>query len=73
LHCFSGRRNFLSGIAAGGLTQLPEAARAADDRLNIVGPKSGYTPQIGTLVSMLSWMRPQILGVVKGMTCESST
>jgi uncharacterized damage-inducible protein DinB len=68
LPCLSDRRNFLSAIAAGGLTLLPEAARAADDRLNIVGPKSGYTPQIGTLVSMLSWMRPQVLGAVKGMT-----
>lgn len=39
-----------------------------DSEVNIVGPKEGYTPQIGTLVSMLNWMRMVILAPVRGMS-----
>ena len=35
--------------------------------INIVGPKEGYTPQVGTLVSMMNWMRYVILRPVGGM------
>src|ERR1700743_3534280 len=42
----------------------------ADDDRNIIGPKEGYSPQIGTLVSMMAWLRPQVMGSVKGMTVE---
>lgn len=38
--------------------------------INIMGPKAGYTPQIGTLVSMLDWMRMVILSPVKGMSSK---
>jgi hypothetical protein len=41
---------------------------ANDD--NIIGPKEGYSPQIGTLVSMMAWLRPQVMGSVKGLTME---
>jgi hypothetical protein len=40
------------------------------DGINIVGPKEGYSPQIGTLVSMLNWMRMVILNPVKGMSVQ---
>ena len=36
--------------------------------INIVGPKEGYSPQIGTLVSMMNWMRNVILMPVRGMS-----
>ena len=36
--------------------------------INIVGPKEGYTPEIGTLVSMMNWMRNTMLRPVYGMT-----
>jgi hypothetical protein len=36
--------------------------------INIVGPKEGYTPHIGTLVSMMNWMRMVILSPVKDMS-----
>lgn len=36
--------------------------------LNIVGPKEGFSPQIGTLVSMMNWMRSVILMPVRGMS-----
>jgi uncharacterized damage-inducible protein DinB len=36
--------------------------------MNIVGPKEGYTPEIGTLVSMMNWMRNTMLRPVYGMS-----
>jgi hypothetical protein len=36
--------------------------------INIIGPKDGYSPQIGTLVSMMAWMRMVLLSSVHGMT-----
>ena len=41
---------------------------SADEHVNILGPKPGYSPQIGTLVSMLTWMRMVVLESVKGMS-----
>ena len=37
---------------------------------NIIGPKEGFTPQLGTLVSMMNWMRFVILRPVKGMSVK---
>src|SRR5215831_5088396 len=63
--CFSNRRSFLTGAAAFtagfpallGALSLPITAHASDSNLNVIGPKSGYAPQVGTFVSMLTWMR----------------
>jgi hypothetical protein len=41
-----------------------------DDDINIIGPKEGYSPQIGTLVSMMTWMRMVMESSVKGMKME---
>jgi hypothetical protein len=67
------RRNFLKSSAAfttgiSGLMLLPSLAWSADEGVNIIGPKSGYSPQIGTMVSMLTWMRMVVLESVKGMS-----
>ena len=72
------RRNFIkktslftAGIA--GLSMIPGTSLAgvsADEGINIVGPKAGYSPQVGTLVSMMDWMRSVILRPVHGMTVE---
>lgn len=48
----------------------PVPAMTAKDHLNIIGPKEGFSPHIGTLVSMLNWMRYVILIPVKGMSVE---
>ena len=73
------RRNFvkqssLASIGAGSLLILPLGHKAPDKsslkELNIVGPKEGFTPQIGTLVSMMNWMRNTILMPVRGMSIE---
>lgn len=49
---------------------LVPGARAADQTANILGPRPGYSPQLGTLVSEMNWMRQAVLGSVKGFTQE---
>ena len=71
--CAPSRRSFLKSAAlfstaASGLALLPQSGVSADAEENIIGPKPGYSPQIGTLVSMMTWMRGAVLGSVKGMT-----
>jgi hypothetical protein len=53
----------------------PAFASAADavtkedgTRPNVLGPREGFTPLVGTLVSMLGWMRMVVLRTVKGMS-----
>lgn len=41
-----------------------------EDRLNVIGPREGFSPHIGTLLSMMTWMRDVILWPVKGMNVE---
>jgi Protein of unknown function (DUF664) len=70
---FPGRRDFLKGSATltagiAGIGLLAEASYSADTDMFIVGPKKGYTPQIGTLVSQMAFMRWQVLSSVKGMS-----
>lgn len=36
--------------------------------IDMLGPRSGYSPQIGTLVSMLTWMQPALIGPTRGLT-----
>ena len=67
------RRNFLAataaltaGISAFTFSQSP--AWSKDEDVNILGPKPGYSPQIGTLVSEMTWMRMVVLMSVKGMS-----
>jgi hypothetical protein len=62
----TGRRTFLA--AAAGTILLPRAKALGPPGINIIGPKEGYSPQIGTLVSMMAWMRMVVLSSVKGMT-----
>jgi hypothetical protein len=73
--CLPNRRTFLKAGAAlatglSGFALDPEPAPAQDDLDHawIVGPKPGFTPEIGTLVSMLAFTRGQVLYNVKGMS-----
>ncbi len=69
------RRNFVrssAGLAAG-LSLLPIASLADDDlppadEINIIGPREGYSTQIGIFVSMLDWMRESVIRSVKGLS-----
>ena len=74
------RRRFLgsSGKFACGLTGATlvtlasaEKGAATDDPepgANIIGPRPPFSPQVGTLISMLNWMRRGILIPVQGLT-----
>ena len=63
--CFSNRRSFLQGSAAltaglstlFGALSLPDAVHGSDSNPNVLGPRPGYSPQLGTFVSLLTWMR----------------
>jgi uncharacterized damage-inducible protein DinB len=74
----SDRRNFIKTSAAitTGLLGLSglQAAEAHDhssgDDLFVIGPIAGYSPQIGTLVSMLNYNRSTIINTVKSLTME---
>ena len=73
LECMPSRRNFLKTTAAlttglSGLTLLSPPAYSEDADLTIVGPKKGFSPEIGTLTSMMAFMRSQVLRSVKGMS-----
>jgi hypothetical protein len=35
--------------------------------INLIGPKSGYSPHIGTIVTMLTWMEPAVLGPTRDL------
>jgi uncharacterized damage-inducible protein DinB len=75
------RRTFLkaSGVFACGLTGAAafvpsviagaEAATSTPARgPNIIGPREPFSPHVGTLVSMLNWMRGVIVEPVRGLT-----
>jgi len=73
--CFPSRRSFLktsaalaAGFSGANFFAQPPAATPPDEWETIVGPKKGYTPQIGTLVSEMAFMRGQVLFSVKRMS-----
>jgi len=71
--CLPSRRNFLkigAAVAAGvsGLSLEPQPAFAQERESWMIGPQKGYTPEIGTLVSMLAFTRMQVLQNVKGLS-----
>jgi hypothetical protein len=71
--CVPNRRNFLKfgAVLVAGLptlTALPETTAAQHNDAWLVGPQPGYSPEIGTLVSMLAFTRDQVLQNVKSMS-----
>lgn len=73
----AGRRQFIRTATAitTGLAGFPFISQntwamdqVADEGIHIIGPKDGYSPQVGTLVSMMNWMRMVVLRSVNGMT-----
>jgi len=68
------RRNFLKsaavgcGIASAGLLRAATIAATSESGPNIIGPREGFSPQVGILVSMLDWMRRAILEPVQNLS-----
>lgn len=67
------RRKFIASTAAittgmlglGSLQSLDARHLPANDELFVIGPMDGFSPQIGTLVSMLNYNRHTIINAVK--------
>jgi len=79
--CWPSRRSFLSTTAAlaaalpsVNLFAQPSAEAASPEEPKesdtIVGPKKGFTPEIGTLTSMMAFTRFQVLMSAKGLSTE---
>jgi uncharacterized damage-inducible protein DinB len=72
------RRNFIKTSAVfttgilglSGLQALNAYDISSGDDLFLIGPIEGYSPQIGTLVSMLNYNRQTIVNTVKSLTME---
>lgn len=72
------RRNFIKTSAVfttgilglSGLQSLNAHDISSGDDLFVIGPIEGYSPQIGTLVSMLNYNRQTIVNTVKSLTME---
>jgi uncharacterized damage-inducible protein DinB len=70
------RRKFLQNSAltvagASALSLLPLfnfANPPAESNINIIGPRDGYSPQIGILVSQMEWIRESVIRATKGLT-----
>src|SRR5512134_896046 len=70
------RRKFMRMVglsAAAGSLSLPghsiaNPAKTADGNINHIGPVPGYTPQIGTLISMLDWISDSVIRATKKFT-----
>ena len=47
---------------------MPQTAPPYDKAtINLVGPKPGYTPHVGTMVTMLTWMELAVLGPTRAL------
>jgi uncharacterized damage-inducible protein DinB len=72
------RRKFMGMVGLSAVTGsllLPRQGIAQPDRLtdvniNHIGPMAGYTPQIGTLISMLDWISDSVIRVTKKFSME---
>ena len=61
------------GLITSGLFALPSLGKAKENDsldnndLNIIGPRKGFSPQVGTLVSMMNFMRDIVLRSVRNL------
>ncbi len=69
------RRNFINGLGiASTALVLPTTRLKAqrgpilDGNINHIGPKEGFTPQIGTLISMLDWLSDSVISYNKKLS-----
>ena len=74
MHLYN-RRQLITGAAASAgvcglnvLNPIAQASTVTDQDLYVIGPKSGYTPQIGILVSQLTYIQTAVFRSVKGLS-----
>jgi len=72
VECLLNRRNFLlgtAGVTVGLSTRdVFSGSAGAAENARIIGPQPGFTPEIGTLTSMLAFTRAQVERNVKGLS-----
>jgi uncharacterized damage-inducible protein DinB len=72
--CLPNRRGFLkfgavfTACAAAGWNSFATAAQSQESSPWVIGPKPGFSPEIGTLSSMMAFTRMQVLSAVKGLS-----
>jgi len=70
------RRGFIGTLGLGATTLvLPRYGLAhpqvmEERNINHIGPMTGFTPQIGTLISMLDWVSNTVIGYHKKLSIE---
>ena len=70
------QKSSLMTLGIGGMAMLPDMVAARPRELqeeenpNIIGPRKGYSPEIGTLVSMMNWMRGVVLYQVRNLSTK---
>jgi hypothetical protein len=76
---YSDRRSFIRNIGLSTLGTstliLPRYGNANnlfkdDGNINHIGPKEGFSPQIGSLISMLDWLSNSVVNVTNKLTIE---
>lgn len=63
----------IGGVGAGALALSAQARTiptANAGNINHIGPQEGYTPQIGTLISMLDWVSESVIKYNSKLTTE---
>ena len=70
------RRDFAMSIGMGSIGSLMLSnpvinnGQTMSDNINHIGPKKGFTPHVGTLVSLLDWVRDTIFKYHSKLTIE---
>ncbi|MEO7989926.1 MAG: DinB family protein [Chryseolinea sp.] len=68
------RTSLSVGAGIAGLSLIPTIGyttpNAPEESIHIIGPRDGFSPQIGTLLSMMTWMRTVMLMSVENMKVE---
>lgn len=71
------RRSFIkstatvtAGFAGLGFSPITGCSVHADEGVNIIGPKEGFSPQVGTLASMMDWMRMAVLSSIPKLSVK---
>ena len=75
---FNNRRNFIkkSALLGAGLALIPSITQAkktiysSEDNIYMIGPQEGYSPHIGSLLSMMTMMRSWVVRQVKDLTVD---
>jgi uncharacterized damage-inducible protein DinB len=65
------RHSTLTAFGTSALSIVPLlnfAQPPADPNINIIGPREGYSPQIGILVSQMEWVRASVITATKSLT-----